>query len=89
MLLVQSLELSMWSRVEKDGKIFKYIENKWKLIPLNERNQLTKTEGQVWISLYELLLSPNCVSKYDYTDYKKNQILKVLLINIVIIIKLY
>ncbi len=77
MLLVQSLELSMWSRVEKDGKIFKYIENKWKLIPLNERNQLTKTEGQVWISLYELLLSPNCVSKYDYTDYKKNQILKV------------
>jgi len=67
----------MWSRVEKDGKIFKYIENKWKLIPLNERNQLTKTEGQVWISLYELLLSPNCVSKYDYTDYKKNQILKV------------
>jgi zinc finger MYND domain-containing protein 10 len=86
---VQSLELSMWSRVEKDGKIFKYIENKWKLIPLNERNQLTKTEGQVWISLYELLLSPNCVSKYDYTDYKKNQILKVLLINIVIIIKLY
>jgi zinc finger MYND domain-containing protein 10 len=74
---VQSLELSMWSRVEKDGKIFKYIENKWKLIPLNERNQLTKTEGQVWISLYELLLSPNCVSKYDYTDYKKNQILKV------------
>lgn len=86
---MQSLELSMWSRVEKDGKIFKYIENKWKLIPLNERNQLTKTEGQVWISLYELLLSPNCVSKYDYTDYKKNQILKVLLINIVIIIKLY
>ncbi len=74
---MQSLELSMWSRVEKDGKIFKYIENKWKLIPLNERNQLTKTEGQVWISLYELLLSPNCVSKYDYTDYKKNQILKV------------
>lgn len=74
---MQSLELSMWSRVEKDGNIFKYIENKWKLIPLNERNQLTKTEGQVWISLYELLLSPNCVSKYDYTDYKKNQILKV------------
>ena len=79
---MQSLELSMWSRVEKDGKIFKYIENKWKLIPLNERNQLTKTEGQVWISLYELLLSPNCVSKYDYTDYKKNQILKVLIIKL-------
>ena len=44
---------------------------------LSERFQLSKIEGQVWISLYELLLNPQCLSKYDYTDYKKNQILKV------------
>ncbi len=52
------------------------MDNKWKLIPLDERYQLTKIEGQIWISLYELLLNPQCVSKYEYTDYKKNQIIK-------------
>jgi hypothetical protein len=53
------------------------VDNKWKQVPLNERYQLSLVEGQIWISIYELLLNPQCVSKYDYTDYKKNQILKV------------
>jgi zinc finger MYND domain-containing protein 10 len=47
------------------------------MVPLAERFQLTKIEGQVWISIYELLLNPTCSSKYEYTDFKKNQILKV------------
>lgn len=77
LLLSQAMELQLWSKSDKTGKFFKYIDNKWKLVPASERFQLTKTEGQVWISLYELLLNPSCMSKYDYTDYKKNQILKV------------
>ena len=76
LILVQMMELKIWCKNDKEGKLYKYIDNKWKLIPLNERFQLTKIEGQIWISLYELLLNPNCVNKYDYTDYKKNQILK-------------
>lgn len=67
----------MWTKKDKEGKFYKYVDNKWKLVPLNERFQLTKLEGQIWISLYELLLNPICASKYEYTDYKKNQILKV------------
>ena len=55
----------------------KFIDNKWKPVSAIERFQLTKIEGQIWISLYELLLNPNCVSKYDFTEYKKNQILKI------------
>jgi predicted Zn-ribbon and HTH transcriptional regulator len=43
---------------------------------LNDRFQLTKIEGQIWIALYELLLNPQCCTKYEYTEYKKNQILK-------------
>lgn len=78
MLLVQAMDLAMWSKTDKENKFYKYIDNKWKLVPLSERNQLTKVEGQVWISLYELLLSPTCAQKYDYTDFKKNQIIKVI-----------
>lgn len=76
MILVQSVDLSLWSKTDKDGKMFKYIENKWKSISANDRFQLTKIEGQIWISLYELLLNPQCLQKYDYTEFKKNQVLK-------------
>lgn len=72
----------MWSKTEKDGKFFKYIDNKWKHVSANEKFQLTKIEGQIWISLYELILNPNCHSKYEYTDFKKNQILKVNILKI-------
>ena len=77
LILAQFLHHFQLTKKNRIGKFFKYIDNKWKLVPLNERFQLTKIEGQVWISLYELLLNPQCLSKYDYTDYKKNQILKV------------
>ncbi|CAF0877080.1 unnamed protein product [Brachionus calyciflorus] len=76
MILVQSIDLSLWSKIEKDGRLLKFIENKWKPISANERFQLTKIEGQIWISLYELLLNPQCLQKYDYTEFKKNQVLK-------------
>ena len=76
LILQQSVELAIWTKKDKEGKFYKYTDNKWKLVPLNERFQITKIEGQVWISLYELLLNPVCVSKYEYTEYKKNQILK-------------
>lgn len=77
MLLVQAIELCPWKKTDKEGKFYKYIDNKWKYVTLEERSQLSKIEGQVWISIYELLLSPTCAQKYDYTDFKKNQIIKV------------
>lgn len=76
MLLVQAIDLKMWSRTDNDGKCFKYVDNKWKYVTLEERSKLSKVEGQVWIALYELLLNPACAQKYDYTDFKKNQVVK-------------
>lgn len=37
---------------------------------------MPKIEGQVWLALYQLLLSPQCLQKYEYTDFKKNRITK-------------
>jgi len=42
--------------------------------------QLTKTEGQVWLSLYNLLMNPECLKKYDLNSLNKAQLLKVSLI---------
>lgn len=77
MLFVNAVELQMWNKTNNEGKFYKYVDNKWKYVTLEERSQLTKTEGQIWIAVYELLLNPSCTQKYDYTDYKKNQIIKV------------
>ena len=38
---------------------------------------LTKTEGQVWLSLFNLLMNPECNQKYDFNSFNKSQILKV------------
>lgn len=76
LLLVQTMDISPFTKKDKEGKFYKYLDNKWKLVALNERFQLSKVEGNIWISLYELLLNPNCLQKYEYTDFKKNQILK-------------
>jgi zinc finger MYND domain-containing protein 10 len=77
-ILVDAIETSPWERRNdsKNNQISKYIDNKWKVIDERDRYQLIKVEGQVWISLYELLMSPQCNEKYNYDDKKKNQILK-------------
>ncbi len=76
MIFVNAVELQMWNRTSSEGKFYKYVDNKWKCVTLEERSQLTKSEGQIWIAVYELLLNPACSQKYDYTDYKKSQIIK-------------
>ncbi len=77
MIIQQAFELSMWTKTDAEGKFYKYVDNKWKLVTLSERFQLTKIEGQIWLSIYQLLINPVCAAKYEYTEYKKNQILKV------------
>ncbi|KAG7514768.1 hypothetical protein JOB18_042421 [Solea senegalensis] len=37
---------------------------------------MTKLDGQVWISLYNLLLREDCQRKYDLNSFSKNQLLK-------------
>ena len=63
--------------IKKDGKRYVYNDNSW--IQSNASNllQLNKVEAQIWITLYNLLLDPECAKKYKYTTNNKNEILKV------------
>lgn len=74
-LLVQLIESPPWSR-RVDGKQYKYVDSKWKEIAYEDQFHLTKTEGQIWIALYHLLMEQNCQEKYDLNSYRKNTILK-------------
>ncbi|XP_076448502.1 zinc finger MYND domain-containing protein 10-like [Babylonia areolata] len=75
-LMVQLLESPPWSW-RLDGKLYKYVDSKWREISVDDQFTLTKTEGQVWITLFHLLMDPSCQEKYDLNSYRKNTILKV------------
>lgn len=68
--MVRSLSLTV-------GEVEKYINGRWQTISVENHLTMTKLDGQVWISLYNLLLKENCQRKYEFNNYNKNQLLKV------------
>ncbi|XP_029006954.1 zinc finger MYND domain-containing protein 10 [Betta splendens] len=74
-VLVQLIHCCPWSRC-REGIVEKYINNKWQKIPVEDHLKMTKLDGQVWISLYNLLLKEDCQRKYDFNSFNKNQLLK-------------
>ncbi|XP_015778337.1 PREDICTED: LOW QUALITY PROTEIN: zinc finger MYND domain-containing protein 10-like [Acropora digitifera] len=74
-ILVQLIENPPWIKRSK-GKLIKFIDNQWKVISKNERLLLTKTDGQVWLAVYQLLMNEDCQRKYEFNSYSKEQILK-------------
>lgn len=74
-VLVQLVENPPWIKRDK-GKLMKFIDNTWRVIAENERLQLSKTEGQVWLAVYQMLMNEDCQRKYEFNSYSKEQILK-------------
>ncbi|CAF0933407.1 unnamed protein product [Adineta steineri] len=76
LLLVDFIEVKPWEKLLGDGTFTRHIDGKWQKISHEDRYLMPKIEGQVWLALYQLLLSPHCLQKYEYTDYNKNRITK-------------
>ncbi|XP_074500793.1 zinc finger MYND domain-containing protein 10 [Sebastes fasciatus] len=74
-VLVQLVDCCPWSRCE-EGEVEKYINGRWQKIPAEDHLKMTKLDGQVWISLFNLLLKEDCQRKYDFNNFNKNQLLK-------------
>lgn len=53
-----------------------FEDGQWIRVPPEGMSKMPKIEGQVWIAIYNLFLSPECASKYEITDYRKNMILR-------------
>ncbi|XP_061688818.1 zinc finger MYND domain-containing protein 10 isoform X1 [Syngnathoides biaculeatus] len=75
-LLVRLIESCPWSRCTAAGDMEKYINGKWQKIPAEDHLKMTKLDGQVWISLHNLLLKEDCQRKYDFNSFNKSQLLK-------------
>lgn len=74
-LLVELLEHSPWSRRE-GGKLQHFESGRWQTVAPSEHQKLNKLDGQVWIALYNLLLSPEARTRYCLTSFAKGQLLK-------------
>uniref|UniRef100_A0A1A8J3F8 Zinc finger MYND domain-containing protein 10 n=2 Tax=Nothobranchius kuhntae TaxID=321403 RepID=A0A1A8J3F8_NOTKU len=74
-VLVQLIDSCPWGRCNK-GEVQKYIKGKWQTIPAEDHLKITTLDGQVWLSLYNLLLREECQRKYDFNSFNKSQLLR-------------
>nr|XP_013799913.1 PREDICTED: zinc finger MYND domain-containing protein 10 [Apteryx mantelli mantelli]XP_013799914.1 PREDICTED: zinc finger MYND domain-containing protein 10 [Apteryx mantelli mantelli] len=74
-LLVELVEHCPWSCREA-GKLKKFENGAWHVVPPEDQVKMTKLDGQVWLALYNLLLSPECRRKYHFDGFNKSQLLK-------------
>lgn len=59
------------------GEVQKYIDGSWQKIPVEDYFKMTKLDGQVWISLYNLLLNEDSLRMYDFNSFNRDQLSKV------------
>ncbi|XP_077040767.1 zinc finger MYND domain-containing protein 10 isoform X3 [Agelaius phoeniceus] len=74
-LLVELVEHCPWSCWEA-GKLKKFENGTWHVVPPEDQVKMTKLDGQVWLALLNLLLSPECQRKYRFNGFNKSQLLK-------------
>uniref|UniRef100_A0A2K6GSK8 Zinc finger MYND domain-containing protein 10 n=1 Tax=Propithecus coquereli TaxID=379532 RepID=A0A2K6GSK8_PROCO len=58
------------------GKLQQFEGGRWQTVAPSEQQKLSKLDGQVWIALYNLLLSPQARARYCLTSFAKGQLLK-------------
>lgn len=76
LLLVPLIENPPWTRRVK-GKWEKFVSQKWSEVAPADLLRLTQTEGQVWLTFYNLVCEPECRRRYELTSQRKGTMLRV------------
>ncbi|NXL61532.1 ZMY10 protein, partial [Chordeiles acutipennis] len=74
-LLVELVEHCPWSCREA-GKLKKFENGAWHMVCPEDQVKMTKLDGQVWLALLNLLLTPECQRKYHFDGFNRRQLLK-------------
>jgi hypothetical protein len=54
----------------------KFVDRKWVDVPSGDLLKLTPLEGQPWLTLYNLLLEPECRRRYEMHSHRKGTLLR-------------
>lgn len=73
--VVPLLDQPPWKRTRK-GKTEKYNDGKWTEVAPDDYYRLTKTEAQVWLLVNCLLLDGECRRRYEWTEQRKQNVLR-------------
>jgi hypothetical protein len=75
-LCAQLIDTAPW--IKKTMKGYQLFETgKWRPLSKTDSLLVSKTEGQVWLSLYNLLMDPECRKAYQYYDTNYPLVIKV------------
>jgi len=75
-LLVALIEHSPWTKRTEKGMEKFNGSSRFVAVDRKNRFRLTKIEGELWLSVYNLLLDKACGNKYELDDFRRNEILK-------------
>jgi len=76
MLMIPLMEGPPWTRCLKKGVWEKYVDNDWIVTPTTNLLELTKTEATCWLAVYLLTCSSACRERYQLSDFRKDQFLR-------------
>lgn len=57
LVLVPLLEMKPWIRTNAKGIDEKFEDNKWIEIKPHEKGRVTKAEGQIWLTIYNMFMT--------------------------------
>ena len=55
--LVPLMEFRPWIRKNNKGEQEKFEDNAWKVIQPHEKGRITKLEGQIWLTIYNMFMT--------------------------------
>lgn len=76
-VLVPLIEDKPWIRKGANGEREKYENGKWMIVDKGEYSKIVKLEANVWIAIYNLFMEPECRKKYELSDFRKSNLLRV------------
>ncbi|KAL4477618.1 hypothetical protein ABPG74_002768 [Tetrahymena malaccensis] len=54
----------------------KYENSKWQIVEKSEYSKIVKLEANVWITIYNLFMNPECRKKYELNEFRKSNLLR-------------
>jgi hypothetical protein len=71
LVLVPLLEMKPWIRTNAKGVDEKFEDNKWIEVKPHEKGRVTKPEGQIWLTIYNMFMTQSSNQKYELTTFRK------------------
>lgn len=75
-VLVPLLEAKPWIRTNNKGEEEKFEDQKWVVIQKHEQGRLTKIEAQVWLTIYNMMMTNDSSRKYEMTSFRKQNLMR-------------